>query len=64
MLQKRQLSDPNKDTQLGYSGNKKRHPLKTQLVVNQKTLAVIWTTFATGKEHDFHLFQPSIKLKK
>ena len=31
--------------------------LKTQLVVDPKTKAVICTTFAAGKEHDFHLFK-------
>jgi len=39
-------------------------PLKTQLVVDPQTKAVIYTTFAAGKEHDFHLFKRSkVKLK-
>ena len=35
-----------------YSGKKKRHTLKTQLVVDPKTKSVICTTFAARKEHD------------
>ena len=39
--------------------------LKTQLVIDPKTQAVICTTFGAGKEHDFHLFKRSkVKLKK
>ena len=54
-----------KGQRLFYSGKKKRHTFKTQLVVDPKTKAVICTTFATGKEHDFHLFKRSqVKLKK
>jgi len=47
-----------------YSGKKRRHTLKTQLVVDPKTRTVICTTFAAGKEHDFQLFKRSqVKLK-
>jgi len=56
---------PKKGQKRFYSGKKKRHTLKTQLVVDPKTKAVICTTFATGKEHDFHLFKRSkVKLKQ
>jgi len=55
---------PKKGQKRFYSGKKKRHTLKTQLVVDPKTKAVICTTFAAGKEHDFHLFKRSkVKLK-
>jgi len=65
MQPKPQLSDPKKGTHRFYSGKKKRHTFKTQLVVDQKTKAVICTTFAAGKEHDFHLFKRSrVQLKK
>ncbi len=55
---------PKKRQKRYYSGKKKRHTLKTQLVVDPKTKKVICTTFAAGKEHDFHLFKRSkVKLK-
>lgn len=59
------IERPKKGQKRFYSGKKKRHTLKTQLVVDPKTKAVICTTFAAGKEHDFHLFKRSrVKLKK
>ena|ERR1700761_6727773 len=42
-----------------YSGKKKRHALKTQLVVDKQSLKVICTTFTNGKRHDFSLFKES-----
>ena len=42
-----------------YSGKKKRHTLKTQLVVDKRSLQVICTTFTNGKRHDFRLFKES-----
>jgi hypothetical protein len=59
------IERPKKGQKRFYSGKKKRHTFKTQLVVDPKTKAVICTTFAAGKEHDFHLFKRSrVKLKK
>jgi len=59
------IQRPKKRQKRFYSGKKKRHTLKTQLVVDPKTQAVICTTFAAGKEHDFHLFKRSqVKLKQ
>ena len=40
-----------------YSGKKKRHTLKTQLVIEQQTGLVICTFFGQGKQHDFALFK-------
>ncbi len=42
-----------------YSGKKKRHTLKTQLVIDQATGRIICTFFGTGRRHDFKLFQAS-----
>jgi len=42
-----------------YSGKKKRHTLKTQLVVDVVTLKIICTAYGKGTEHDFHLFKAS-----
>ena len=37
----------------------KRHPLKSQIVVDKKTKKVIYTSFSNGKKHDFRLFKES-----
>ncbi len=59
------IQRPERGQKRFYSGKKKRDTLKTQLVVDPKTKAVICTTFAAGKEHDFHLFKRSkVKLKQ
>jgi len=42
-----------------YSGKKKRHTIKTQIVVNKKTKNIICTAFSEGKKHDFKLFKES-----
>ena len=42
-----------------YSGKKKRHTLKTQLVVDKETQIVICTSFSNGRKHDFRLFKES-----
>jgi hypothetical protein len=42
-----------------YSGKKKRHTLKCQLVVEQATGRIICTFFGKGRRHDFKLFQAS-----
>jgi len=53
------IERPKKGQERFYSGKKKRHTFKTQLVVDPKPKAVICTKFAAGKEHDFHLFKRS-----
>lgn len=42
-----------------YSGKKKQHTLKSQVVVNQRTRAIICTAHGQGRVHDFRLFQTS-----
>lgn len=42
-----------------YSGKKKRHTLKSQIVVDKKSAKVICTDFTNGKRHDFRLFKES-----
>ena len=42
-----------------YSGKKKRHTLKCQVIVNQRTKEVICLFFGKGSQHDFKLFQAS-----
>ena len=40
-----------------YSGKKKSHTQKAQVIIDQKTLQIIATAFGTGKTHDFRLFK-------
>ena len=42
-----------------YSGKKKRHTLKSQLVIDRATGRIICTFFGKGRRHDFKLFQAS-----
>ena len=42
-----------------YSGKKKRHTIKSQLVVDPKGKKIICTHFSNGKRHDFRLFKES-----
>jgi hypothetical protein len=42
-----------------YSGKKKRHTLKTQVVVNKQNAKILALDFSNGKKHDFRLFKES-----
>jgi len=42
-----------------YSGKKKRHTQKAQVIVNRRTKEIVATDFAQGKTHDFQLFKNS-----
>ena len=42
-----------------YSGKKKRHTHKAQVVADPKTGRILATAFSAGKVHDFKLFQRS-----
>ena len=42
-----------------YSGKKKRHTIKSQLLVAPKDEKIICTSFSNGKRHDFRLFKES-----
>lgn len=42
-----------------YSGKKKKHTIKTQVVVNKKNSQILATDFSNGKKHDFKLFKES-----
>ena len=43
-----------------YSGKKKRHTFKSQVVVNQVTGEIICTAHGKGKTHDFQLFKDNV----
>ena len=42
-----------------YSGKKKQHTLKSQVVVNQVTKEIICLAHSKGREHDFMIFKES-----
>ena len=48
---------PKRKQQEFYSGKKKRHTLKSQLIINQETGEIICTFFGKGRCHDFSLFK-------
>lgn len=56
MPQNKLSNDPKKQKN-HYSGKKKCHTQKAQVIIDQKTLQIIATAFATGSTHDFKLFK-------
>jgi hypothetical protein len=56
---KKQVRNRNNKQKRYYSGKKKRHTLKTQLIVDKKSSLIICTNFCNGKKHDFKLFKDS-----
>ena len=48
-----------KKKQYYYSGKKKRHTLKSQVVIETPSLKIICTAHGTGTIHDFQLFKRS-----
>lgn len=59
MLLKVQSNDRKKKQKHFYSGKKKRHTIKSQLVVDPKGKKIICTNFTNGKRHDFRLLKES-----
>ncbi|MGL6341898.1 MAG: IS5 family transposase [Waterburya sp.] len=53
------IERPQKKQRNYYSGKKKRHTLKFQLIIEADNLKIICTAHGTGKEHDFKLFKRS-----
>jgi hypothetical protein len=50
---------PKKRQRPYYSGKKKRHTAKSQVVVNKRTKKIMATAFAKGKTHYFKLYKNS-----
>ena len=50
---------PKHHQKLFYSGKKKHHALKAQLVVDLTNLKIVCTAYGNGKHHDFSLFKAS-----
>ncbi|KJV53396.1 DDE superendonuclease family protein [Orientia tsutsugamushi str. Gilliam] len=59
MLLRTPIERHKKKQKFYYSGKKKRHTLKTQIVVYKKTYQVICTDFSNSKKHDCRLFKKS-----
>lgn len=53
------IERPKKKQRRYYSGKKKRHTIKSQLVIEQQSLKILCTAHGTGKENDFQLFKRS-----
>ena len=53
------MSGPKKQRRL-YSGKKKRHAVKTQVVVRKSDGLIVCLAFASGKTYDFRLFKESL----
>ena len=56
---KKRIRNRNNKQKRYYSGKKKRHTLKSQVVVDKKSSLIICTNFCNGKKHDFKLFKDS-----
>jgi len=53
------IERPKKKQKQYYSGKKKRHTQKAQVVINQETAQVVATYFGKGHTHDFRLLKES-----
>lgn len=53
------IERPKRKQRQFYSGKKKYHTLKSQLIINQETGEIICTFFGKGRSHDFSLFKAS-----
>ncbi len=58
MPQNNRSNDPKKQKR-HFSGKKKYHTQKAQVIVNLATLEIVATAFSEGKKHDFKLFKQS-----
>jgi hypothetical protein len=53
------IERPQKKQKQTYSGKKKQHTLKCQLIIDRDTLEIICLHFGQGRTHDFNLFKAS-----
>ena len=53
------IERPKRKQRSFYSGKKRQHTLKCQLILDRATGTVICTFFGKGRRHDFHLFKAS-----
>lgn len=57
--QRKSYSKTKKKQRKYYSGKKKRHTLKSQIIINKANLKILKTNFCNGKKHDFRLLKES-----
>lgn len=53
------IERPKRHQRQFYSGKKKQHTFKSQIIVDQNTGQIICTFFGKGRKHDFKLFKAS-----
>ena len=53
------IERPKRGQRRFYSGKKKGHTLKCQLIINAQTGAIVCTFFGKGRQHDFKVFKVS-----
>lgn len=53
------IERPKRKQRLFYSGKKKQHTLKCQIILDRDTGEIICTFFGSGRSHDFNLFKAS-----
>ncbi|WP_342223526.1 IS5 family transposase [Spiroplasma endosymbiont of Asaphidion curtum] len=53
------IQRPKKGQKQSYSGKKKKHTIKTQVIIEKESKIIIATNFFLGKKHDFCLFKES-----
>ncbi|MBW3058820.1 MAG: IS5/IS1182 family transposase [Spiroplasma poulsonii] len=53
------IQRPKKGQKQSYSGKKKKHTIKTQVIIEQETKKIIATSFSLGKKHYYALFKES-----
>ena len=51
------IERPKKKQRQAYSGKKKQHTLKCQVIIERDTLEIICLHFGLGRTHDFNLFK-------
>ncbi|WP_202807229.1 IS5 family transposase [Synechocystis sp. PCC 7509] len=59
------IERPKKKQKTYYSGKKKRHTLKAQVIIDQKNGQILCTAYGKGREQDFKLYKRSkIRIRK
>ena len=53
------IERPQKKQKKYYSGKKKKHTVKSQVIIDLESKEIICTAFTQGKTHDFTLFKNS-----
>ena len=52
-----EIERPTKHQKAYYSGKKKKHTFKTQIIINKNTCEILSVDICKGKVHDFQLFK-------